>query len=129
MSSLIILLIIAGCVAYQFLKGTLVRAFATIIITICSSVVAFGYFEAIADIFVSRSDSKYTDILPWIQPLSFMLLFIVSFAALQTVVMLLTRKPIDLGLLPERIGRVICGIFLGLIISGILLTALAMAPC
>ncbi len=129
MGSLIVLLIIAGCVAYQYLKGTVIRAFATIIIAICASVVAFGYFEALANIFVSRSsDNEYPALVPWAQPLSFILLFVLSFAILQTALTFLTRKPVDLGILPERIGRIICGIFLGLIISGLLLTALAIAP-
>jgi len=42
--------------------------------------------------------------------------------------MFLTRQPVDLGFLPERIGRVVCGLFLGLILAGLLLTALEMAP-
>ncbi len=129
MASLIILLIIAGCVAYQYLKGTLVRAFATIIITICASVVAFGYFEALADVFISRStDTEQTALVSWAQPLCFALLFILSFAILLTILIFLTRQPVDMGVLPERIGRIVCGIFSGLILSGILLTALAMAP-
>jgi hypothetical protein len=41
---------------------------------------------------------------------------------------LLTRHPVDLGFMPERIGRVVCGLILGLIVSGLLLTAFEMAP-
>ena len=123
MDALVVVLVILGCVAYQYLKGTLVKSFAMIIITICASVVAFGYFEILANVFISR------DILvPWAQSLSFLVLFILAFAVLQTIAGQLTRKPVDLGLLPERIGRIVCGIFLGLIISGLLLTVLAMAP-
>jgi len=129
MASLIILLIIAGCVAFQFLKGTFVRAFAMIIITICASVVAFGYFETLANVFVNRIDGiEHPAFASWAQPLCFVLLFVLAFAILQIVLTLLTRQPVDLGVMPERIGRVVCGIFLGLILSGILLTALAMAP-
>ena len=129
MASLLVVLIIAGCVAYQYLKGTVVKAFATIIITICASVVAFGYFEVLANVFVSRSgDTRYLTLVLWAQPLCFALLFILTFAILQTIAAMLTRHPVDLGLLPERIGCVVCGIFLGLLLSGLLLTALAMAP-
>jgi len=129
MASLVVMLIILGCAAYQYVKGTLIKSFAAIIITICASVVAFGYFELLADIFVSRSDnSRFDSIVPWAQPLSFLLLFVLAFAILQTIAAQLLRKPIDLGFLPERIGRVVCGIFLGLILSGLLLTTLAMAP-
>ncbi len=128
MANLIILLIIAGSVAYQYLKGTLVRAFATIIITICASVVAFGYFETLAGVLVSHIGTEQSALISWAQPLCFALLFILTFAILQTALIFLTREPVDLGVLPERIGRVVCGIFSGLILSGVLLTALAMAP-
>ncbi len=129
MASLIILLIIAGCAAYQYLKGTLVRAFAMIIIAVCAGVVAFGYFETLAGVLVGRSTGvEQSALVLWAQSLCFILLFILTFAILQTALIFLTRQPVDLGVLPERIGRVVCGIFLGLIISGFLLTALAMAP-
>jgi len=129
MAGLVVMLIILGCAAYQYLKGTLVKSFAMIIVTICASVVAFGYFELLADVFVSRSDnSRFASVIPWAQPLSFVLLFVLAFAILQTIVTQLLSKPVDLGFLPERIGRVVCGVFLGLILSGLLLTTLAMAP-
>jgi hypothetical protein len=123
MANLLVVLIILGCVAYQYLKGTLVKSFAMVITTICASVVAFGYFELLANVLIGRGS-----LVLWAQPLSFMLLFVLTFAILQTIATQLTRRPVDLGLLTERIGRIVCGIFLGLTISGLLLTALAMAP-
>ncbi|MHC4890909.1 MAG: hypothetical protein ACYTEO_15760 [Planctomycetota bacterium] len=129
MASLVVILIILGCVAYQYLKGTLVKAFATIVITICASIGAFGYFEILANVFISRGDnSRLISVVPWAQTLSFVLLFVLTFGILQTIAALLTRQQVDFGLWPERIGRVVCGAFLGLILSGLLLTALAMAP-
>ena len=124
MGSLLVVLIILGCVAYQYLKGTFVKSFAVVITSICASVVAFGYFELLAKVVASYSPS----LAPWAQPLSFALLFILAFAVLQTIAAQLTRRSVDFGPLPERIGRVVCGIFLGLIVSGLLLTAAAMAP-
>jgi len=129
MANLVVILIILGCVAYQYLKGTLVKSFATVIITVCAGVVAFSYFELLAGVFISRSgSSNFLLLIPWAQLLSFTLLFVLAFAVLQTVVAHLLHKPVDLGFLPERIGRVIFGVLLGLILSGLLLTALAMAP-
>ncbi len=129
MASLAVAIIILGCVAYQYLKGTFVRAFATIIIAICASVAAFGFFEVLANVFISKGDnSRFLSLVPWAQPLCFALLFIIVFGVLQTGMMFLTRQPVDLGFLPERIGRVVCGIFLGLLLSGFLLTAIGMAP-
>lgn len=129
MATLIILLIIAGCTVYQYLKGTFVRAFATIIVTVCASVVAFGYFETLAGMLVGRgTGAELSALAIWAQPLCFVLLFVLTFAILQTALIFLTRQPVDLGVLPERIGRIVCGIFLGFILSGNLLTALALAP-
>jgi len=128
-ANLVVLLIILGCAAYQYLKGTLTKSFSTTIIVICASIVAFGYFELLANILISRGDNgSLSALVPWAQPLSLALLFILAFAILQTIAAQLTRQPVDLGQLPERIGRVVCGIVSGLIISGILLTALAMGP-
>jgi hypothetical protein len=120
MGSLLVVLIILGCVAYQYLKGTLVKSFVVAITSICASVVAFGYFELLANVLKTLG--------PWAHLLSFALLFVLAFAVLQIIAAQLTRRPVDFGLLPERIGRVIFGIFLGLIVSGLLLTAVAMAP-
>ena len=129
LASLAVVLIILGCAAYQYFRGTFVGAFATIIIAICASVAAFGFFEILANVFISRgADGRLLSLVPWAQPLCFALLFIIVFGTLQTGVMFLTRQPIDLGFLPERIGRVVCGLFLGLMLSGLLLTALEMAP-
>ena len=129
MASIAVVLIILGCAAYQYFKGTFIRAFATIIIAVCASVAAFGFFEVLANVFISKGDnSRFLSLVPWAQPLCFTLLFIVVFGALQTGMMFLTRRPVDLGFMPERIGRVVCGIFLGLLLSGFLLTALGMAP-
>lgn len=129
MASLLVLLIIAGYSAYLYLKSTLVKSFATLIIIICASTIAFNYFETLADVFISRAgDSRFPALVGWAGPLCFILLFVLTFAILQTISMRLTVLPIDLGLWPERIGRIVCGIFSGLIISGLLLTVIAMAP-
>jgi len=129
MASLAVIIIILGCAALQYFKGTVVKALAMIIIAICASVVAFGFFEALANLIISRGNSgSMVSLVPWAQTLSFILLFVVTFGILQTGATYLTRNPVDLGFLPERIGRVVCGIILGFIISGLLLTALQMAP-
>jgi len=129
MASLIVVVIILACAAIQYQWGTLVKSFAAIIAAICASIVAFSYFEVLANVFISRGDdSRFLSLVPWAQTLCFLLLLIVTFAILQTAIALLVRKPIDFGFLPERIGRVVCGILLGLIISGLLLTAFEMAP-
>ncbi len=123
LANLLILLIIVGCVVYQYLKGTLVRSFVMIISAVCAGIIAFGYFELIANLLIKRGK-----LVNWAQPLSFLLLFALIFAILETITIQLMRKPIDFGFLPERIGRIVGGILSGIIISGLLLTAFAMTP-
>lgn len=62
----IVLLITLGCAAYQYLKGTLVKSFIFLIVTICSSATAFGYFETLSDILISRET-----LVPWAAPALF----------------------------------------------------------
>ena len=129
MGSILVVLIILGCAAYQYLKGTLVKSLATLVIVVCGSVVAFGYFELLGGVFVSRgTDGSLSSLVLWAQALSFVLLFVLTFAILQTAANQLISKEINLGLWPERIGRVCCGILMGLVLSGLLLTVLAMGP-
>ncbi len=129
MASLAIVIIILGCAALQYFKGTFVKAFAMIIIAICASVVAFGYFEVLANLIISRgNDGSMLSLVPWAQTLCFILLFVVTFGVLQTAAIFVMRHEVDFGFLPEHIGRVVCGIILGFIISGLLLTALQMGP-
>lgn len=123
MASLVVVLIILVCAAYQYVKGTFVKAFTAVMITICAGIVAFSYFELLANVFISRDV-----IVPWAQTVCFVLLFVLAFAILQTIVAQLLHQLIDLGLWPERIGRIVCGVFLGFIISGLLITVFVTAP-
>ena len=126
MAASVVLLIVVGCGAYQYLKGSIFKAVTTIMAMILASAVAFGFFEMLAGYLISkRSDSKFV---PWAQSLCFVVLFVVAFAILQTAVMQLAKLKVDFGVLPERIGRAILGAFMGLLVSGLLLTALAMGP-
>ena len=129
MASLAVVIIILGCAALQYFKGTFVKAFAMIIIAIISSVVAFGYFEALGNLIINRGNNgSMLSLVPWAQTLCFILLFVVTFGLIQTGAIFVMRHTVDFGFLPERIGRVVCGIVLGFIISGLLLTALQMGP-
>ncbi len=121
MASIIVLLIMAGCVAYQYLKGTFLRAFASFMAALCAGIVAFAWFEQLANLLRDMLSD-------WAQPFCFVVLFVVAFAVLQTIVTLLTREPVDFGVMAERAGRIVLGLLLGLILSGSLLAAAAMAP-
>jgi hypothetical protein len=126
-AAIIVLLVVGICVAFQYLKGTLFRSVMTIFTVISASIIAFGFFEVLADLLISRADSSST-MLPYWQPLTLVVLFIVSFAVLQAVASTIARKSITVGPLAEKIGRIVCGAISGLILAGLLITALGMAP-
>ena len=129
MASLVVLLLVLGCAALQFFKGTFTKALAALIIAIIAGMISFGFFEAGANMLISRGDSgTLLSIAPWAQTLCFLLIFVVVFALLQTGAMYFLREPIDFGPLPEYIGRSVCGLLLGYVVSGFLLTALSMGP-
>jgi len=127
--SLVVVAVVLGCPALLYFKGTVVKAFAAIVVAIVSGMVAFGFFEALANVIISRGEEGFLlSMAPWAQAISFTLIFVVVFALLQTLAIYLLKNPVDLGHLPECIGRIACGIVLGFIVSGFLLTALAMGP-
>ncbi|MBN2590627.1 MAG: CvpA family protein [Sedimentisphaerales bacterium] len=129
MANIAVLIIMLGCAALLFLKGTVLRAFATIIVAICALIAAFSFFEFLANFIISRADKgSLVSIVNLAQPICFTLVFIIVFAVLQTLAIYLTREEVDLGLWPERIGRAVCGLILGFIVSGVFVTVLAMVP-
>jgi len=126
MASILVVLIVLGCAVYQYFKGSLVGSLATLMAVIWGGVISFGYFEFLSEVLFVRQGVE--GLMPWAQMLSFLLLFVLTFAILQTAASRLIGKNINLGLWPERVGRVCCGILLGLMLSGLLLTAVAMGP-
>ncbi len=116
-------MIILICAACLYLKGSVVLGFTTIIAALCSGFLAFAYFEMLAKVFINKRT-----MIPWAHTISFLILFGLIFLILEILITKIIAEELDLGFLAERIGRIICGIFLGLIISGLLITALSMAP-
>ena len=129
MASIAVLIIMLGCAVLLFLKGTIVRALATIIVAICALIAAFSFFESLANLIISRADKgSLVSLVNIAQPICFTVIFIIVFAVLETLALYLTREKVDFGLWPERAGRAVCGIILGFIISGVVVTVLGMVP-
>ncbi|MHC4130652.1 MAG: hypothetical protein ACYSSP_03085 [Planctomycetota bacterium] len=128
MTSLLVLLIIVGFTAYQYLKGNFVRSFLTLIAIILSSVPAFAFFELVSSFVIGRDSSKVAKLASIAQPLCFFVIFGLCFLIFQSALTALTKEKINLGVIAERVGRVVCGIFSGLLLSGIILTILVMSP-
>lgn len=126
MVTALVLLIIAGCAAYQYFKGNIVRGMATVFVVLIASFIAFGYFEYISKLLIDINSLQ--NLGTWIYVICFALIFLISFALFQTVIIAMMREPINLGDLPEKIGRPITGVLLGWILSGVILVIAGMAP-
>jgi hypothetical protein len=122
-ASVVILLIMVGCAGAQYLKGSLVKSFVTLISALCASFVALWWYEQ-ASVMVIKQEIM----VDFAQPACFGMLFLISFAILQTAGTTLTKQKIDFSDKPERIGRIVFGLLLGYVISGVLLIGVSMAP-
>ena len=90
---------------------------------LCASFVALWWYEQLSEIVI-----KQEMIVDFAQPVCFGMLFLISFAILQTAAISLTKQKIDFGVMPERVGRIVFGLLLGYVISGVLLIGAAMSP-
>ncbi len=126
MVTVAVLLIIAGCAAYQYFKGNIVRAVATVFVALIAGFIALGFFETLAKLLMSLQALQSLG--AWVYVISFVLIFLICFALFQTGIIAIMHEPINLGDLPEKIGRPIVGVFLGWVLSGVILVAACMAP-
>jgi hypothetical protein len=124
MVSLVMLAIMAGCAVFLYVKGTLAQGLAMIFNVMIAGFVAFGFFEIASQYLIRYSPG----IAPWAPMASFLLLLVLVFAVLQAGEMQISKEKIDLGPMPEQIGRPILGVVLGYLVTGYLLVAAAMAP-
>jgi len=124
MASIAVLVIVLGCAAAQYLKGSLATACVTVIATVSAAFAALGFYDFLAGVL-----SRYMGaVAGWGDAIAFVVLFILVFAVLQTAMAQFLREPIDLGHWPEQIGRPVCGAILGWVVAGVILTAASLAP-
>jgi hypothetical protein len=124
MVSIAMLVIMAGCAVYLFLKGTLAQGITMIFNALIAGFAAFGFYEMLTGYLIKYSPG----IAIWAPMICFLLLFVLVFAILQAVAMQISKEKINFGKLPEQIGRPVAGVILGYIVTGHLLVAAAMAP-
>lgn len=124
MAALILLAIMVGCAALLYLKGTFARGFVMVFNAIVAGFFALGFYELVGGLL-----GKYVSALAsWADTIAFLLIYIVVFAGLQTAMIQFDKAKMDLGQWLERIGRPICGLILGYILTGQLFVAAMMAP-
>jgi hypothetical protein len=118
-----IIVIILLCIAQFYLKSSALTSFATAISALFGMIIAFNYYEALADQLISRGYEWQ-----WAQAGCFVLLFIIGLAAIRSLGDFLLGSNINLGLAAKRTAAGICAVITGLIISGVFLITLALSP-
>ena len=122
--SLVMLAIMAGCVVLLYLKGTLIQGVSMIFNALLAGIIALAFYEMLSRFLIQYAPG----VAVWAQMICFLLLLILVFAILQAVFMQFAKEKADLGQLAEQVGRIVCGIVLGYLVTGELLLAAAMAP-
>ena len=117
------ILIIVSCACGFFMKFSVLKAFTTVVSVFLGMTVAFGFYEVLAEILISRGH-----LVPWAHAVSFALLNIIGFALFAAVCNYLVGSDIKFGGIIDRSVIVTCGIVCGLLASGLLLVTMSLAP-
>ncbi len=120
---ILILIIVLLSVAYFYLKSGALVSFATFAAAVFGVIVAFAYYEPLTNMLLSRGYGGQ-----WASAGIYVVLFVLTFAVIRTVADFMFGQDVELGNVITKTTAVICGVLTGLIISGVLLVALAMAP-
>jgi uncharacterized membrane protein len=124
MATAIIFIVILLTLAHFYLKCSIMTSFSTMLASIFAMIIAFTYYEKLAELFVSRGYG-----VNWAHFGCFMLAFVLGFALMRALADLLVGANIDLGQKQVKMAAsLVCGLFTGVIISGSLLVALGMLP-
>jgi len=123
MTLVIVILVLLLTLAFFYLKCSMMQSFMTLGSAVLATIIAFSYYEFVAELFISRGQG-----LDWALVGCFTVLFIAAFAAFRSISDFLIPSPIDLGNVVKLSISLVCGIFTGLIISGNLLVALGLLP-
>jgi hypothetical protein len=121
MSIIIILVVIAACVAQQLIFSSLVRSFAILMSAILGAFLAINFHEALADIMIG------SDIMAWkAHGIAMLLIFLLAFAILAAISIKLLSGEIAFGGLIDKIGGSVIALFTGYVISGVLISSLSL---
>jgi hypothetical protein len=118
-----IIIILLLTMAYFFLKSPLLTSIATLFAAIIAVLVAFNFYEIVAEQLLSRGYGGQ-----WAQPGCLLLLFVITLVLLRAACDQIVGANIEFGSIPKQIVAVVCGFVVGLIISGTLIVILTMSP-
>ena len=118
-----ILIVVLLSIAYFYLKSGALVSFAAFAGAVFGIIVAFTYYEPLAGQLLSRGYGGQ-----WALPGIYVLLFVLTFAIFRAAADLIFAQDIELHFLITKTTAVICGLLTGLIVSGVVIIAIAMAP-
>lgn len=118
-----VVVIILACIIYFHLQCPVLNSVATVFSAIIGVIVAFNFYETLADIMITK------DFMPnWAHSLCFLLLFVITTVVIRIAADQTIRSKIDFEDIAKYIATAICGIAAGGIASGVLIISLAMSP-
>ncbi len=118
-----IILITLLTVAHFYLKSPILKSFATTIAAVLGLIIAFSYYEPLANMLISRGRGGQ-----WAQGCCFFLLFVLSFAIIRMGSDYVVGANISFGEVSTKIVGVISGTITGMIISGVFVITVTMLP-
>ncbi|MHC5173244.1 MAG: hypothetical protein ACYSPJ_05715, partial [Planctomycetota bacterium] len=92
MSLVIVILVLLLTLAFFYLKCSMMQSLMTLWSAVLTTIVAFSYYEWVANLFISRGYAPNFALCG-----SFTVLFVVIFASLRALSELLITTPVDLG--------------------------------
>ncbi len=126
MINIIVIILILGCGALFYFKGTIVNGFASLVSAVGGFILSFNYYEPLGRLLLEKGNNE--TVLPWSYTISFLIIFLISFAILESISLYLTKKNTEIGRLSDKIGAAVLGAILALIFCGTVLVGLSFAP-
>ena len=123
LAMVLILIIVLLSVAHFYLKSGALVSFATFAAAVFGVIVAFAYYEPLTNMLLTRGYGGQ-----WASAGIYMVLFVLTFAVIRTAADFMFGQDVELGNVITKMMAIVCGIVTGLIVSGVVLVALAMAP-
>ncbi len=117
----IVLILVLGIAVFQVVQG-LFSAIIMMMLTILSAAVAFEYYEALARVLLYDTQPAHAE------AASLITLFVLPLLGLRLGFDRLIRNNVVMGMWIDRIGGGLVGLVTGLVLTGVLCTALLLLP-
>ena len=120
---IIIILITGGFVSHFYLKCSPLTSFVTLMASIFGMLVAFTYYEVLAGFIINKGY-----IAQWAQGFCLILIYALTTVIVRVICDYIITAEIDFGQPAKVITAIVCGVIVGFISSGVIVTALATTP-